>query len=57
MKVPYYSFLQQSMKTESAETIKSGSGWSFGGKNIKFSKTDTRKEKQLMDQTYFCLSF
>jgi hypothetical protein len=57
MKIPYFSFLQQSLKSDSADSIKSGNGWTFGGRNIKFVKNDLRKENQLMDQTYNCLSF
>ena len=57
MKIPYFSFLQQSFKNDSIDSIKSGNGWSFGGKNVRFYKTDLRKENQLLDQTYYCLSF
>lgn len=43
MKIPYFSFLQQSLKADTFDSIKSGNGWTFGGKNIKISKTDIRK--------------
>lgn len=43
MKIPYFSFLQQSFKSDSLDSIKSGNGWSFGGKKVKFYKTDIRK--------------
>ena len=35
MKIAYYSFLQQSLKVDSSDVIKSGHGWCFGGKNVK----------------------
>lgn len=57
MRIAYFSFLQQSLKSDSLDSIKSGNGWAFGGKNIRYLKTDLRKENQLMDQTYNCLSF
>jgi hypothetical protein len=43
MKIPYFSFLQQSLKSDSLDSIRSGNGWTFGGKNIHFYKSDLRK--------------
>jgi len=43
MKIPHFSFHQQSLKTDGFDSTKSGNGWSFGGKNIVVTKTDLRK--------------
>lgn len=43
MKIACYSFLQQSLKTDVSDVIKSGHGWSFGGKNVKQFKSEIRK--------------